>query len=151
MKYASVVKLISSTVITALVCTVQAQNNEEVVARQLLQNEQALNQAFLHADVATAGRLLSNDWLLITSTGHIQNRAQALDSVNDPQLVFERNDAEDVQVRIWADTAVLTGVLHQVYSLKGEHKDYRVRYTDTWVRRNNGWQQVSGHASVYAP
>jgi hypothetical protein len=44
--------------------------------------------------------------------------------------------------------AVVTATLHQKYRYKGRLVDYRVRFTDTWVKAGDSWRYVAAHASL---
>lgn len=109
--------------------------------------ERELNQAIAQRDARRVNDLLSDDWLLVTGTGRIKTKQDILNEIRLPELVFQDNETRDVMVRIWGDTAVLTGTLHQRYRLRGRQQDVTLRYTDTWTRSGDSWRQVSGHAS----
>ena len=65
----------------------------------------------------------------------------------EPDLEFQELDTRDVMVRVWGDTAVITGTLHQRYRLRGKQSEVTMRYSDTWARSGDTWRQVSGHAT----
>jgi ketosteroid isomerase-like protein len=109
--------------------------------------ERDLNRAMTQGDTRRVSDLLSDDWLLVTASGKVKTRAEVLAELGQHDLEFQDNETRDVLVRIWGDTAVLTGVLHQRYRLHGELTDVTLRYTDTWTRVGDGWRQVSGHVS----
>jgi ketosteroid isomerase-like protein len=109
--------------------------------------ERELNQAYVHRDVQRISALLADDWLLVTSGGKVQTKGEVLAEITSPDLEFQDNQTRDVMVRIWGDTAVLTGTLHQRYRIEGKQQDVTLRYTDTWARIGDTWKQVSGHAS----
>lgn len=109
--------------------------------------ERDLDRAIVQRDGRRVGELLADDWLLVSSTGKVKTKAQLLAELALPDLEFQDNETRDVLVRIWGDTAVLTGVLHQRYRLHGELRDVTLRYSDTWTRVGDSWRQVSGHTT----
>jgi ketosteroid isomerase-like protein len=109
--------------------------------------ERDLNRAIATRDARRAGELLADDWMLVTGSGKVKTKAEVLAEIVEPEIEFQDNESRDVLVRMWGDTAVLTGVLHQRYRLRGEVRDVTLRYTDTWTRIGDTWRQVSGHAS----
>ncbi|HEY1327447.1 MAG TPA: nuclear transport factor 2 family protein [Casimicrobiaceae bacterium] len=109
--------------------------------------ERELNQAIATRDAQRVSDLLSDDWLLVTGTGKVKTKQEILAEIVRPDLEFQDNETRDVMVRIWGDTAVLTGTLHQRYRLRGQQQEVTLRYTDTWTRSGESWRQVSGHAS----
>lgn len=109
--------------------------------------ERELNQAIAQRDAKRVNDLLSDDWLLVTGSGRIKTKRQMLAEIARPEVEYQDNETRDVMVRIWGDTAVLTGTLHQRYRVRGQQQDMTLRYTDTWTRSGDSWRQVSGHAS----
>jgi len=59
------------------------------------------------------------------------------------------NDAAVVQ--LFGDTAVVTGRTHGTGDFAGVSYDVVIRFTDTFVRRENRWQAVASHSSLEAP
>jgi ketosteroid isomerase-like protein len=109
--------------------------------------ERELNQAIAQRDTQRVNDLLSDDWLLVTGSGRVKTKRDMLADIARPDIEFQDNETRDVMVRIWGDTAVLTGTLHQRYKQNGKQQDVTLRYTDTWTRTGDSWRQVSGHAS----
>ena len=109
--------------------------------------ERELNQAIAQRDARRVNDLLSDDWLLVTGSGRVKTKREVLAEIGRTDIEFQDNETRDVMVRIWGDTAVLTGTLHQRYKQNGRQQDITLRYTDTWTRSGDSWRQVSGHAS----
>ena len=109
--------------------------------------ERELNRAIAQRDAKRVDEMLSDDWVLVTGTGRMKTKQDVLAEIIRPELEFLDNDTRDVMVRVWGDTAVITGTLHQRYRLRGQQQDVTLRYTDTWTRSGDSWRQVSGHAS----
>jgi ketosteroid isomerase-like protein len=109
--------------------------------------ERDLDRAIVQRDARRVSELLADDWLLVSNTGKVTTKPELLAELALPDLEFQDNETRDVLVRIWGDTAVLTGVLHQRYRLHGELRDVTLRYSDTWTRVGDGWRQVSGHTT----
>jgi ketosteroid isomerase-like protein len=125
-------------------CVHAASPDEGLRLRNL---ERDLNRAIAQRDARRVSELLSDDWMLVTGSGKVKTKADVLTEIAEPELEFQDNESRDVLVRMWGDTAVLTGVLHQRYRLRGAVQDVTLRYTDTWTRVGDTWRQVSGHAS----
>jgi ketosteroid isomerase-like protein len=117
-------------------------------APRLRNLERELNRAIAQRDSRRVDDLLSDDWVLVTGSGRMKTKQDVLAEISLPDLEFQDNDTRDVMVRVWGDTAVITGTLHQRYRLRGQQQDLTLRYTDTWTRAGDSWRQVSGHASL---
>lgn len=109
--------------------------------------ERDLNGAIAARDVRRVSDLLADDWILVSGAGKVKTKADVMAEIALPELEFQENDTRDVLVRVWGDTAVLTGTLHQRYRLRGKQTDVTLRYSDTWARAGETWRQVSGHVT----
>jgi ketosteroid isomerase-like protein len=109
--------------------------------------ERDLNVAIAARDTRRVSDLLADDWILVSGAGKMKTKADVLAEITLPELEFQENDTRDVLVRVWGDTAVLTGTLHQRYRLRGKQTDVTLRYSDTWSRSGDSWRQVSGHVT----
>jgi ketosteroid isomerase-like protein len=110
-----------------------------------------LQQAVLHGDAATLDRLLADDWMLISSTGHVVQRADFIAAVQDPTSRLEVNQQSDVMVRVHGNAAIVTAALHERGFDHGKPYEAWLRYTDTWVEEGGSWRYVSGHACRVTP
>jgi len=109
--------------------------------------ERDLNRAITQRDTQRVTDLLADDWVLVSGVGKIKTKAEILAEMAEPDLEFQEIDTRDVMVRVWGDTAVITGTLHQRYRLRGKQSEVTLRYSDTWARTGETWRQVSGHAT----
>jgi len=118
------------------------------VEQQLRQLEREWNDVIVRKDITALGHILSDDFILITATGTVRNKAQLIDSIKSTDLVVEPFETEDVIVRIYGDTAVLTGRFTQKGSYQGKSFSNQFRYTDVYVKMSHGWQGVSAHSTL---
>ncbi|MEO8677955.1 MAG: lipocalin-like domain-containing protein [Vicinamibacterales bacterium] len=98
-------------------------------------------------DVATADRLLADDYVFMQADGEVANKAATLAVLKSPDFECQLFTTEDVQVRAYGDAAVITGIAHFKATFRDQIADGDFRYTDVWVKRDGGWQTVSSHAS----
>ena len=129
---------------TLAAATSAAPSDEGMRLRSL---ERELNRAIATRDTRRVAEILTDDWVLVTGSGRVKSKAEVLAEIAEPALEFQDNETRDVMVRVWGDTAVITGTLHQRYKLRGLQENVTLRYTDTWTRAGDSWRQVSGHAS----
>jgi ketosteroid isomerase-like protein len=109
--------------------------------------ERELNRAIATRDTRRVTDLLADDWILVSGVGKVKTKTDILAEMIAPDLEFQEIDTRDVMVRVWGDTAVITGTLHQRYRLRGKQSEVTLRYSDTWARAGDSWRQVSGHAT----
>jgi ketosteroid isomerase-like protein len=101
-------------------------------------------------DTAAMAAILADDFVLVTGRGKTFTKADLLESTRG-SVVYERQDESNQTVRVWGDTAVVTALLW----LKGKDGDkpfdYKLWYSDTYVRTASGWRYVFGQASLPLP
>lgn len=113
----------------------------------LEQADAAWNQLRLHGDAGALAPLLAEDWLLTHSDGRVQHKADYLQELATRQRRNTRIDNEDVQIRRYGDTAVITGTSVQAAISDGKPWQGRFRFTRVWVQREGNWQMVASHSS----
>lgn len=110
--------------------------------------------AVKHNDAETIGRILADDMILVTGRGAIFTRAQHIEAARNRERVYEQQDEEPGTqvVRVWGDTAVLTAKLWIKGTAKdGKAFDYKLWFSDTYVRTPEGWKYAFGQASLPLP
>ena len=60
----------------------------------------------------------------------------------------QEEDAGSQKVRVWGDTAVVTALLWIKGTREGKSIDYKLWFSDTYVRTPQGWKYVFGQAST---
>jgi hypothetical protein len=116
---------------------------EEVIAR-----DKELNQLISLHRVKEAALIYADDFVLTTSSGKSKSKQDMLADINSPDLTLEVNETTEVKVRVIDNTAVLTGILQQKGTFKGNAFDVKLYVTDTWVKVNSNWILLAGHATV---
>jgi uncharacterized protein (TIGR02246 family) len=104
-------------------------------------------------DAATMDQILADDFVLVTGRGKVFNKADLLDSARKKEVTYERQDEEPgtQKVRVWGDTAVVTALLSIKSVQAGKPADYKLWFSDTYVRTPTGWRYVFGQASLPLP
>lgn len=100
--------------------------------------------AIVKKDAATINRLLAEDFSG-TTDDQIYSKADALEDVKTG--THESLDLDNIKVRLFGDTAVVTMVQNEK-SRHGE-ADFSGRYlfTDVWAKKNGEWTAVASHGS----
>lgn len=104
-------------------------------------------------DAATMDRILHEDFVLVLGNGTTFTRTDLLAEAKSGEYRYERQDEDEgtQTVRIWNDTAVVTARLWAKGTYNGEKFDYRLWFSDTYVRTADGWQYALGQASLPLP
>jgi ketosteroid isomerase-like protein len=108
-------------------------------------------EAVKNNDVATMDRLLADDFALVTGNGRVYAKADLLKEAVEKTVIYERQDDSNQTVRVWGNTAVITALLWAKGTDRGEPFDYKVWFSDTYVRTSTGWRYVFGQSSLRLP
>jgi|SRR5689334_6432877 len=101
-------------------------------------------------DAAAMERILADDFALVTGRGKTFTKADLLEEAQG-STVYERQEDSQQTVRVWGDTAVITALLWAKGTDGGRAFDYKLWFSDTYVRTPAGWRYVFGQASLPLP
>jgi ketosteroid isomerase-like protein len=104
-------------------------------------------------DAEGMDRILADDFVLVTGRGQAYGKADLLADARKQSTVYERQEEEvgTQTVRVWGDTAVVTALLWIKGTRDGEPIDYKLWFSDVYMRRPEGWRYVFGQASLRLP
>src|SRR5215831_783729 len=101
-------------------------------------------------DAATMDQILADDFILVNGRGKVSSKTDLIESARKKEVTYERQDEEagTQKVRVWGDTAVVTALLWIKAAQGGKPIDYKLWFSDTYVRTPAGWRYVFGQASI---
>ena len=102
-------------------------------------------------DAVTMERILAEDFVLVTGKGKIYTKTDLLKDAREGKTTYEQQDEIEQTVRVWGDTAVVTALLWLKGSSDGKQFEYKLWFSDTYVRTSKGWQYVFGQSSIPLP
>ena len=110
--------------------------------------EDARREAILRNDTAALDNMIAASFLGILDDGRVVNRADEL-AVNRPSdRKVESWDATDVVIRIYGDTALVTGRAAVKDRLRAEGtRAFTFSFTHVWAKLGGRWQLVARHIS----
>jgi len=108
------------------------------------------DEAFERRDMEALGRILAEDFTLTNAAGQVIDRNQYLVSiVKAPDMLQAAGGSEDVHVRVFGETAVVTG-RSPVKGRPGGRAlvvPGQYRFTDVYVKRDGRWQAIASHST----
>lgn len=112
--------------------------------------EEARRQAILHNDIKALDSLLAPDYAVNLFGGKVTTKADELAMDQADSRKVESWEPSDVNIRIYGNVGLVTGLAEDIDVLKGERRHIRFRYTHVWVKRNGNWQLVHRHTTRVA-
>ena|SRR5436190_5736151 len=104
-------------------------------------------------DADAMAKILDKDFVLVVGTGKVFNRDDLLDTASGGKVTYERQEEEPgtQTVRIYGSTAVVTAKLWLKGTSEGQSFERKLWFSDTYVRRPEGWRYAFGQASLPLP
>jgi ketosteroid isomerase-like protein len=136
----------------ALICApsllVSAQNDTNSgVQSKIIALEKAWNQAYKLGDTRALEKILDDRIVLINDDGSIQTKAEFLASVHPAQSQEQQVAPESMNVRVFGNIAIATGVFRAKGVEAGKPYVRRERFVDTWVDKGGKWLCVATNAT----
>jgi len=87
-------------------------------------------------------QFVSDDWIIINADGGIIDRQRFLEVIKSGTLTHEMMESDDVRVRVYGDSAVVSAVTRSKGKFMGQEFTTHERSTDVFVRRDGQWRCV---------
>ena len=123
----------------ALLGSAWAQNVEE----QLKKIETDRAAAVVKGDVATLEKQTSDDYTLINMNGQMSGKSQMVNAFKSGQSKLTSDELSDMTVRVYGDTAVITGKADVKGILAGKDATGQIMFTRVYVKKGGRWQSVA--------
>ena len=107
--------------------------------------------ALVAHDLKTLERTTPPDYTVIGSTGLLQDQKAFLDQVRSGDLRLASDDLDEMKVRIYGSTAVLTGRSTVKGTFRGRDISGQDRFTRVYVKRAGVWVPVAYQATRISP
>src|SRR5436305_9969101 len=92
-------------------------------------------QAQIGADAAALDRIYADDFVGVGPSGTVRTKPQVISDFTSGDLKFQSITTNDVQVRVYGDTAVETGLSTMIGQDKGKTVPRDTRFTRVWVNQ----------------
>jgi ketosteroid isomerase-like protein len=121
----------------------ESPSDEGSLAAALARQGDAWDKAIVRKDVAAIAANMADDFRNIRSNGSVVNKDAFLRDITIPELVIDPYTVEDFDVRVYGDTALLSGRTRMTGRQSGAQFVAHYRYIDVYVRRGGVWRVVS--------
>ncbi len=121
-----------------------ASSNDEQAVRQAERDRFA---AMVKADVGALDKMLGADLTYTHGDGRVIDKAAFLSDFKTGAFKYVSIEPGDMKVRIYGETAVVTGGAGMSVVNNGAPAQIKIRYTVVHVKRNGAWQMVAWDAT----
>ena len=119
--------------------------------------EQAIKQldnerirAQIEADAVALDRIYADDFIGVGPSGTVRTKSQVISDFTSGALKFQSIVTDEVQVRVYDNAAVETGLSAMTGQDKGKAVPHDTRFTRVWVKPQGRWRLVANHYSSLA-
>ena len=112
------------------------------VEQQLKQMEDDWQKALKNKEAAPLRRIIAEDWVATDEKGKVLNREPYISQTTSNPDVIESAENFDMQVRVYGNTAVVTGGTREKGTRNGTAYTDTYRWTDVFGKRGGRWQAV---------
>ena len=123
--------------------------NKSAAEEELLKVEKEFAETIVNNDLEGLGRVVADDWIIIDPNGEIVARARFFEVIKSGSLTHEIMESEDLRVRIYGDSAVVTAVTRTKGKFMGQEFSTQERATDVFVKRGGRWRCVTTHLTRF--
>jgi hypothetical protein len=125
----------------------KAPQKSTAAEQELMKLEKDWGDAAIKRDLSYFERNLADEYTGTDFEATIWTKASSIAALKSGEDVVTSAVVDDMKVRIYADTAVITGRSTVKEQLKGKDITGQYRWTDTWIKRDGRWQCVASHSS----
>lgn len=118
---------------------------------KLTQLSNAWDQAIVAKNEAAVAGNMAEDFRIIDGYGAVDGKRKFVADILDARLTIDPYTVEEFEVRLYGDTALLSGRTHMTGRYDGKPFESNYRYIDIYVRRGGQWQIVSVQITKFPP
>ena len=102
-------------------------------------------------DAKTMAEILTDGFILVEGDGKRSTKADLVDDAKSGKTHYEHQEDSRRSVVVHGDTAIVTALLWAKGIEDGMKVDYKVWFTDIYVRTPKGWRYFYAQASLSLP
>jgi hypothetical protein len=112
-------------------------------AAKIEQLERERQDAFVRGDIATLDRSTASDYTTINGSGKMSTKPEMMQNLRQGKTKVLSVDLQNMKVRIYGNTAVLTGEYRDVNIREGVHRTTHALFTRIFVKSHGQWEAVA--------
>ena len=115
--------------------------------KELTRLESVWNEAHLRGDGSALDKLWADDLFVTVPDMPVMNKEESLAIWKSGKMKFDIYRTSDIRIRVYGDSAVVTGQLVRIRDANSKEFEDDWRFTKVYVRRQGKWLVVAWHGS----
>ncbi len=121
-------------------------------AQELIGMEHRWIDATIKGDADAFASFMAYQYVAVVSNARIRDKTTWVEGVRSGSRKYESVELSNLKVRLYGDTAVVTGEYTQKATSTGQDYSARGAYVTTWLKRNGRWRAIaSGFSRATTP
>jgi ketosteroid isomerase-like protein len=116
---------------------------DRAVIERLTAQADGWDKAIVRKDRAAIEANMADDFRQIDGAGNVETKKSFVDGLVSPELQIDPYVVEDLDVRVYGSSALLSGRTRMTGRYQGRPFASHYRYIDVYVARGNEWKIVS--------
>ena len=141
--------LLAAVVFVPAIAAAAGPRDRDVAELTRLSN--AWDQAIVRKDEKVVADNMAEDFRQMDGYGNLETKQSFVAGIVDPKLTIDPYTVEEFAVRLYGDTALLSGRTHMTGKYDGKVFESNYRYIDIYVRRQGAWKIVSVQITKIPP
>ena len=113
--------------------------------------EEQRNQAILDGNAAALKRMTSDDYTFITLRGELRTKEEIVKGFRSGSFKYDSRTISDLNIRVYGDTAVVTGRSSQKGKENGKDYSGDYRFTRVYIKQKGHWVTVALQTTLIQP
>ena len=125
-----------------------SRDHRSSVEKTMRQLDNERIQVQIGADAVTLDRIYADDFIGVGPSGTVRTKPGVISDFTSGHLKFQSIITHEVQVHVYGNTVVETGLSTMVGQDKGKAVPRDTRFTRVWVKQQGRWRLVANHYSL---
>ena len=125
----------------------RAQSNS-AAEEEVLKVESRRLQAIKDSDVATLEKIFAPEFTFVSAVGEFHTLAELLSDIRSGKLKYTTQQHSDIHVRVYENSAILTGRSGSRYIMDGKPGGDPRSYLNVYIKRDGEWRLVARQETV---
>jgi len=113
--------------------------------------EEARYAVMIAQDRGAMAAMLADEFIYHQPSGKVQNKAGYIEQITGGDVKIRKAERYDIRINVYGNTATATGSTKVDVELKGEPRQFDLRFLDVWVKRDGRWQIVARQSAYKTP
>lgn len=120
------------------------------VETEILALEEERCAAMTAGDAEALAAMLHDELVYTHSSGVVDDKSSYLEAIRSGRTRYHGIERAAERVRVYGDTALVSGNADIEVDVAGQHKSLRLCYLDVWARTPRGWKFVAWQSTARA-